>query len=158
MEGEKKGFVNKVVAVLSVMLLWIVGMGGAKTIKAKVPAAFSSYSDYGLLAGALAGAYFAKPAWLKSIATGGALYAAINILNAFMPDVVKTYLPALGSVGGTDGLGYPALGLQENLFLGVGDPINPNLLLGPGQGYVAGMINGPTMDEQTVASRNNSFL
>lgn len=127
--------------IISVLVI-LAGMVGAKTLKSFIPAPFNKYSDYTVAAVSLAGTIWGKKL-VADVAAGGFLYAAINILNAFVPTSVAAYIPQFAGPRGTDGLGYPALGQDEKLLLGLNAMRNQmpdnKMLLGHGDGAGAGV-------------------
>lgn len=103
---------EKAISSLKAVLILLVGIIGAKALKGIVEAKFpqfASYTNYGVLAAALAGTMVVNPI-VQQVAKGSLLFGAVQLINQLAPG--SKYLPQLT---GLRGLGnYPVAQIPQS--------------------------------------------
>lgn len=87
-------------AVKNVLIL-LVGIIGAKALKGIVEAKFpqfAQYTNYGVLAAAIAGTMAGK-AIVADVAKGSLLFGAVQLINQFVPASASKYIPRISGLG-----------------------------------------------------------
>lgn len=107
---------EKAIAAVKAVLILLAGIIGAKALKGIVEAKFpqfATYTNYGVLAAALAGTMVTNSI-VQQVAKGSLLFASVQLINQLVPGGANKYLPQISGLSGR-GLGnYPMAQIPTN--------------------------------------------
>jgi hypothetical protein len=91
----------KATSAIKGVLILLVGIIGAKAVKGLVESKFpqfASFTNYGVLAASLVGSTLGKSI-VSDVAKGSLLFAAVQVVNQFIPATAASYMPQISGLG-----------------------------------------------------------